>query len=285
MYAELFKKGEPIPQPSEAALRAEKLEIAPFLTFTVSDANGFPVRIIRKIPSKGINRINWDLRYQATRIVETDKFDPLSDNGSGVLAMPGKYKISMTLTSNGEAKPLAGPVEFSAVVLNNTTLPAGDRNAMVDFHKKVAEITRVMQGTEYYAELLNKRAASILQALNSTPSADTALVKRAREVQLQLDEILNVKFNRNTIKPSDEENPPAPVPLNNRLGKLSWISWMSTGDPSQTQKDAYAILEAEFPPVYEQVKQIGEKEIPQIEQALENMGAPVTPGRLPEWRK
>jgi hypothetical protein len=283
--AELFKKGEPITQPSEAALRAEKLEIAPFLTFTVSDANGFPVRIIRKIPSKGINRINWDLRYQATRIVETDKFDPLSDNGSGVLAMPGKYKISMTLTSNGEAKPLAGPVEFSAVVLNNTTLPAGDRNAMVDFHKKVAEITRVMQGTEYYAELLNKRAASILQALNSTPSADTALVKRAREVQLQLDEILNVKFNRNTIKPSDEENPPAPVPLNNRLGKLSWISWMSTGDPSQTQKDAYAILEAEFPPVYEQVKQIGEKEIPQIEQALENMGAPVTPGRLPEWRK
>jgi hypothetical protein len=283
--AELFKKGEAIPQPSEAALRAEKLEIAPFLTFTVTDAHGFPVRIIRKSPSKGINRISWDLRYQATRIVETDKFDPLSDNGSGVLAMPGRYKVTMTLTSNGEAKPLAGPVEFSAVVLNNTTLPAGDRSAMVDFHKKVAEITRVMQGTEYYAELLNKRAASILQALNSTPSADTALVKRAREVQLQLDEILNVKFNRNTIKPSDEENPPAPVPLNNRLGKLSWISWMSTGDPSQTQKDAYAILEAEFPPVYEQVKQIGEKEIPQLEQALENMGAPVTPGRLPEWKK
>ena len=283
--AELFKKGEPIYQPTEAELRTEKLETAPFLTFMVSDANGSPVRIMRTNPSKGVNRINWDLRYQSTRVVETEKFDPLADNGSGVLAMPGKYKITMALTSNGETKTLAGPVEFNTVVLNNTTLPARDRSAMVAFHQKVAEITRVMQGTENYADALNKRASSILQALNSTPAASAELVKKAREVQLQLDEILNVKFNRNTGKPSVEENPPAPVPLNSRLGQLTWISWSSTSEPSQTQKDAYAILEAEFPPVYDQVKHIGEKEIPELEKALENLGAPVTPGRLPEWRR
>ncbi|MFZ4564773.1 MAG: hypothetical protein ACOYNU_15450, partial [Bacteroidales bacterium] len=283
--AELFKKGERIPQPSEADLRAEKLEIEPFLTFTVTDANGSPVRIIRKSLSKGINRINWDLRYQSTRVVETDKFDPLGDNGSGVLAMPGKYKVSMTLTANGDTKLLAGPVDFNAVVLNNTTLPASNRPLMVEFHKKVAELTRAMQGTENYAEALKKRAASMLQALNSTPSASPELMKKALAVQLQLDEILNVKFNRNTNKPSEEENPPAPVSLNSRLGKLSWMSWSSTGDPSQTQKDAYAILEAEFPPVYDQIKKIGESDIPQLEKELENLGAPVTPGRLPEWRK
>jgi len=282
---ELFKKGERIPQPSEADLRAEKLEIEAFLTFTVTDANGSPVRIIRKSPSKGINRVNWDLRYQSTRIVETEKYDPLGTNGSGVLAMPGKYKVSMTMTANGETKPLAGPVEFDAVVLGNTTLPASDRSAMAGFHKKVAEITRVMQGTENYAEALNKRAISILQALNSTPAASPQMMKKAREVQLQLDEILHVKFNRSSIKPSDEENPPGPVPLNNRLGKLSWISWSSTGDPSQTQREAYAILEAEFPPVYDQVKRIGETDIPDLEKELESLSAPVTPGRLPEWRK
>ena len=149
----------------------------------------------------------------------------------------------------------------------------------------MAELTRVMQGSENYTEALNKRALSILQALNSTPSASPELMKKARETQQQLDEILNVKFNRNTGKPSEEENPPAPVPLNSRLGKLSWLSWSTTGDPSQNQKDAYAILEAEFPPVYEQIKHLGETEIPQLEKALENLGAPVTPGRLPEWRK
>jgi len=283
--AELFKKGDPIPQPSEADLRAETLEVPPFLTFTVTEITGSPVRIIRKSPSKGISRLSWDLRYQSVRAVETDKYDALNTNGSGVLAMPGKYKVIMTLTSNGETKILAGPVEFNTVVLNNTSLPVTDRNAMVDFHKKIAELTRVMQGTERYAEALNKRATSILQALNSAPSASAELIKKAREVQLQLDEIINVKFNRNTIKPSEEENPPAPVPLNSRLGKLTWISWYSTSDPSQNQKDAYAILETEFPPVYEQIRNIGEVEIPQLEKALEDLGAPVTPGRLPEWKK
>jgi photosystem II stability/assembly factor-like uncharacterized protein len=282
---ELFKKGERIPQPTESELRAEKLETYPFLTFTVTDAEGSPIRIIRKNPTKGINRINWDLRCQSSRLVDTKKFDPLADNGSGILAMPGKYKVSMAITVNGITRQLAGPVEFTALVLNNTTLPASDRSVMAGFHKKVAEITRVMQGTETYTEALYKRATSILQAMNSTPAVNSELVQKAREIQLQLDDILNVKFNRNTGKPSDEENPPAPVPLNSRLGKLTWISWSTTSEPTQTQKDAYAILEAEFPPVYDQVKRIGETDIPQLEKALENLGAPVTPGRLPEWRK
>jgi len=282
---ELFKKGERIPQPTEAELRAEKLEIDPYLTFTVSDADGSPVRIIRKSVSKGINRVNWDLRYQSTRIVDANKYDPLADNGSGILAMPGKYQVSMSLTAGGQTRLLTGPVAFNAVVLNNVTLPADDRAAMAGFHRKVAELTRVMQGTEQYCEDLYKRTSAMLQALNSTPNAPADLTKRVREIQLQLDEILNVKFNRNTNKPSDEENPPAPVPLNTRLGKLSWITWASTGNPTQGQLDTYRILEAEFPPVYDQIRQIGEVEIPKLEKAMENLGAPVTPGRLPEWKR
>lgn len=283
--AELFKKGERIPQPTDADLRTEQQELDPFLTFTVNDEQGRPVRIIRKGASKGINRVNWDLRCQSTRQVETDKFDATSDNGSGILAMPGKYSVSLTLTAGGEKKPVAGPVPFNAVLLGNTTLPATDRAAMAAFHAKVAELTRVMQGTENYAEYLNRRVSSLLQALNSTPDASPELVKKAREVQLQLDEILNVKFNRRSSRPSEEENPPAPVSLNSRLGKLAWISWMTTGDPTQPQRDAYAILEAEFPPVYDQVKRLGENDVPQLEAALETLAAPVTPGRLPEWKK
>jgi hypothetical protein len=49
--------------------------------------------------------------------------------------------------------------------------------------------------------------------------------------------------------------------------------------------DAYRILETEFPPVYGQVKKLGETDIPGIEKAMEQLGAPPTPGRLPEWRK
>jgi hypothetical protein len=174
---------------------------------------------------------------------------------------------------------------FNAVVLENTSLPASDRSAMIAFHKKIAELNRVMHGTEDYAEMLYKRTSDILASLNSTPAASPDLVKKASDLHFQLDEILNVKFNRHTNKPSVEENPPAPVPLNARLEKLTDASFTSTSQPTQLQLDAYKILEDEFPAVYNQVKMIGEKDIPDLENAMENIGAPVTPARLPVWHK
>jgi len=283
---ELFKEGKPIPQPTEAELREENHELDPYITFTITDASGNPVRLFHKSASKGISRENWDLRYQSIRSVDAgEKWDPKKDNGSGILALPGTYAVSLSQTFGGETRLLAGPVEFRVVPLENTTLPASDRQAVVAFNSQVAELARVMRGTEDYAEKLLARTNDLLLALNSVPGGAPDLMKQARELQLKLDGILNVTFNRRTGKPSDEENPPAPVPLNDRLGKITWSSWSSTGDPTQTAKDAYTILEEEFPPVYEQVKQIGEVDLPALEKAAEELGAPVTPGRLPVWRK
>jgi hypothetical protein len=171
------------------------------------------------------------------------------------------------------------------VPLNNTTLPAADRSAMTAFHNQVAELTRVMQGTENYAEELWARSTDILQALNSTPGAPEAMKKQAIAMVAELDTILNVKFNRQSNKPSDEENPPAPVPLNSRLSKLTWISWSTTSEPTRGMRDAYRILEKEFPPVYDRIKVIGETELPALEKSAEDIGAPVTPNRLPVWRR
>jgi len=279
---ELFKEGKPIPQVTEAQLREEKLEIPRYLTFTISDAAGNPVRVFRKDASEGISRVNWDLRYQSNRPVRGDEeFSATKDNGSGILAMPGSYQVSLTMTAGGETRPLAGPVAFEVVPLANTSLPATDRAAMTAFHHKVSDFSRVMRGTESYTEDLLKRTIELLHALNNTPGVDPALIETGREMQLELDSILNITFNRRTNKPSDEENPPAPVPLNDRLGKVTWLSWSFTGDPTQTQKDALAILEEEFPPVYNRIKEIGEVEFPRLEAAAEAAGAPVTRGRLP----
>jgi hypothetical protein len=283
---ELFKKGEPVPQPSEADLRAEQNEISPYLIFTVTDENGKVVRTIHKSPSKGINRVNWDLRYQSTRPAEAgEKYDPLKDNGSGILAIPGKYKVNLSITAGGETKSLAGPVEFNAVVLNNSTLPAANRAELVEFHRKIADLARVMQGTEDYAGTLYKRVNDILQSLNSTPGAPPDLIKNALALQKNLNEILNVRFNRRSNKPSQEENPPAPVPLNSRLEKIAWTTWTSTSQPTQLQLDAFKILEDEFPVIYDEVKKIGETDLPELEKQMEKLNAPPVPGWLPEWKK
>lgn len=283
---ELFKASKPIPMPSDSLLRAENSEISPYITFTVTDETGNIVRTIRKSPSKGIQRINWDMRYQSVRSAKSgEKFDPLAGSWGYILAMPGTYSVTMSLTTKGETKQIAGPVKFVCKTLNNTSLPAADRAAVVAFHKKVADLTRVMGGTEDYAQMLYERCNNIAQSLQGTPGAPAELVTNALNIASQLDVILNKQFNRKSNVPSDEENPPAPVPLNNRLGKIAWAAWGSTGAPTQTQQDAFNILMDEFPPVYEQVKKIGQVDVPALEAELQKLNSPVIPGMLPELKK
>jgi hypothetical protein len=131
---------------------------------------------------------------------------------------------------------------------------------------------------------LLKRSYALAAALNAVPGANTELRSRIASVSKQLEDI-KLKFNNVSNKPSDEENPPAPVTLYNRLYKMAWAHWGSTGAPTQMQKDSYSILMAEFPPVYEQIKQIGETDMKNLEIEVEKLGAPATPGRLPVWKK
>lgn len=281
----LFEKGERIPQPTDKEMRTEREEIDPYLTFTITDEAGNVICRINKAPSSGINRINWDFRYRNLSTVDgMEKYDPFGASNSGVPVMPGKYKVSLSITCRDTTKQLAGPVEFNAVVLNNTTLPPTDKASVVEFRKKVMELARVMDGTEQYSQALLQRSYALQTALNAVPEANADLRNRIAKVSNRLEDI-ELKFNNNSNRPSDEENPPAPVTLNNRLGKVVWAHWASTGNPTQMQKDAYNILLQEFPVIYEQVKRIGETELPDLEKEAEKLGAPATPGRLPVWKK
>jgi hypothetical protein len=283
--SKLFEKSERIPQPTDKELRAEREEIPAYLTFTITGEAGNEICRINKAPSTGINRINWDLRYRDFSPVDgKEKYDPFAADNSGIPVMPGKYNVSLSLTVRDTVKQLAGPVEFNAVTLNNTTLPAPDRAAVVDFQKKVAELSRVMQGTDNYAEDLLKRTYALQASLNAIPGANTELRSRISKVSQQLESI-KLKFNNVSNRPSDEENPPAPVTLYNRLYKVAWAHWGSTGTPTQMQMDSYKILMEEFPPVYEQIKKIGETDLKELEEEVEKLGAPATPGRLPVWKK
>ncbi len=279
----LFKESKPIPQPSWKELREEDKEVKPYLLFTIKDAEGNVVRKITSRPSKGVNRLNWDLRYDGTRAVNLrdDKFNPLRDGRSGMLVLPGSYSVTMGEVVRGEYSELAGPVEFEAMPLNNTTLPADDNAERLKFQKKLAEMTRVMNGTEEVTSELVAKIAHIKQAILTTPGIPYDLMETAEAIEEELDDIV-FTFEGNEAKASWEEIPPQPMPLSYRLYSIIRSQWGTTSAITQTQKDSYEILTEKFPPVYDKVKKIAEEDIPAIEKALEEYKAPYTPGRLPE---
>jgi photosystem II stability/assembly factor-like uncharacterized protein len=282
---ELFKNSEPIPQPTHEQLTEEENEMPPVLVFNISDEDGNVVRKLYQKPSKGINRTNWNLRYQGKNPVNLrkDKFDPYNDGPSGMHALPGKYTVTMLLDHNGEITELAGPVEFTARPLKNTTLPAEDRDALVDYQNKVSELARTMRGAENFMEELVKKNEHIRQALHNTPGAPAELSQQARAIAEQLKEI-DFTFNGTPPKASWEEVPPETMPLNKRIGVIAYSHWNSTSAPTKTQMDNYDILVEKLPPVIDDIQNLDQR-IKSIEAEMEKYNTPWTPGRLPELNR
>jgi hypothetical protein len=275
-----------MPIPSMEELKAEEDEIAPYLIFTIKDSKGDIVRKLSAGASKGTSCITWDLRYADKNEVylKDNKFDPNSAGGSGILAMPGKYTVSISQVFHETEKELAGPVEFTIKVLNNTTLPATDRGELVAFQDKVSLLVDAVNGAEKFANELMERTQYVKQTIQNTPGAPFTLMGEADKVEKQLHAIL-WSLNGQPAKASDEENWPAPPPVKLRLGAILEASYGNTSTPTQTQRDQYALLEVEFPPILDQLREIAEKDLKTLEDELVKLGAPWTPGHIPEWKK
>jgi hypothetical protein len=157
---ELFKEGKPIPQPTYEELKAENDEIPAYLIFSIKDENGEEVKKITKKAGKGMKRVVWDLTYDSYNPITApkDEFDPGKKPTSTLLALPGKYTVTLSMVHNGEMKELVGPTEFTAKVLKNTTLPADNRAEQVAFHKKALSLAKKVVAARNQTGLIILRA-------------------------------------------------------------------------------------------------------------------------------
>ena len=280
---ELFKEGQPIPQPNKETLDAEENETGPYLIFTIKDEDGNIVRNIYKKPSKGISRMNWDFRYNSAAPIrlKNEKFDPMKSGRTSMRALPGKYTVELAMYHNGEIEELVSPVEFNAKVLNNTTLPDPFPKESQAFYKKVSELYRVMAGAMTYRDELAEKTAYIQQALQSVETSPLEMKETMISIANELDDI-EFKFDGTPAKASSEEVPPENMPLGDRLNAIVWTSWGSSSAPTANQKDNYSILMDELPVILDELKSINTK-LESMEQELDSMKAPHTPGRVPKF--
>ncbi len=296
---ELFKEKQPIPQPGRERLREEEAEEAPYLVFAIRDASGNGIRKLYKKASKGINRISWDLRFSSTNPVTLSSPGGSGSSGSGgsfgsagssggekvtssepgLLAMPDTYSVELHMVARGEVTQLAEPVEFNATLLKHATLPAKDPAALVAFQREVSELSRVMTGARQLAREQQLKLGAIRQAIKQTPGTGQELFLKVKELEAGLEEVL-FTMEGPDARASWEELPPMPMPLNRRLSAMIYTHWSSTSDLTRTETDQLEILREEFPPVLGQLEQIV-LEISQVEDRLEELQAPWTPGRVP----
>jgi len=278
---EFFKSSKPIPQPIPAERLAEKTEKAPHLRLIINDLEGQAVKVLQYPASKGLQRVSWDLSYASPRPLKiAELYDPIAKPRSGLQIIPGDYTVNLDLITRSGVQSIAKGIRFKVKALENTTLPTPDRGEMVGFLRRAAEVYRNGMGIFERLLELQKKTETLKQAAIDTPLAMNGDLFTKLEATSGKLQTLFGRFELVSDSPSMEENPPQQIPLLNRLEILYSTHSQSTSSITKNEKVALEILLKELPAVHEQLIQI-EKELRELADELDKLGAPRTPEHLP----
>ncbi|MFO7732532.1 MAG: glycosyl hydrolase [Candidatus Aminicenantes bacterium] len=279
--AALVKAGKPAPYPSYERLKAEQAEEPAALLFTVADEDGQVVRILREPARTGLNRATWDLRYPGLAPTNPAQAAPASSGPSSTFVIPGTYAVSLALSAGGQVKELAGPVSFEVKALSEVSLPAADRAELAAFQKKARRLSHSVTAASSVLRELGALSRHYRASLKSVTAPHQDILDAVKALEKKLEALQLKMTGDRLLSRLDKDTEPG---IASRIMRIAGEMSGSTSAPTKTQRDAYAIAEEEFKPVYEELKRILAEDVKAIEKRLDAVGAPYTPGRLPDWK-
>ncbi len=276
------KDATSVTYPNYEDLDAERSEKEPQLIFTVRNEAGKTVRKIYQKPSKGINRVMWDLRYSDPDPVKLSKpsfYNPWSDQDLGILVKPGQYTVTLSKSVRGVVTDLSEPVVFNVKALNNTTLPSDNRVALDEFNRKVLALKGAVGSAQQTLREINNQIKHIAEAIKRSETDPTAeMVSLSVEIENRVRE-MGKKLNSDPVaRTLDIGTPPT---VGQRVGTLAYSLFGSTSQTTKTNIDSFTIASEEFVPILEQLNSIVKEDLPKLQQLLLDSGAPYTPYSIP----
>jgi len=277
--AKARKEGTNPPYPTYADLRAEEEEQAPFLFFTIKDATGKVVKVIKKAQSTGISTITWDYDQEVPGILNmrSPKANPMGTAPAPAQALPGKYTVELAKNVGGVVTQLAGPQPFTVRLINNFTLPAKDRGSVIAFIEKASKLGNTVSATQSEMESLSTDVQYGKQLIFTYGGPDKIMTE-LNSLETQLKD-LNIRFNGNPIisRLQDAAEPG----LSQRIRGVRYIS--ANQDVPESAIEQYDIVAGEMVKILPQVQQI-KQSVEQLKKEFDKLGYPWTPGReIPKW--
>ncbi|MEM9065374.1 MAG: glycosyl hydrolase [Planctomycetota bacterium] len=268
--------------PSLDQLSAEDRERAPKVYLTVRDDAGNVVRRVDGSRNKGMHRVAWDLRYPSLRPARL-RPEGAPDWGftpRGFLVAPGTYSVTLDMEDEGQVRRLAGPESFEVYALNLATFATQNYAEVEDFQREVGELDRAMRGGSEILDDAQQRVRLLRVAVMSTRASEAALLGRIEATENAL-ETLQLELGGDPV--AGRRSYPQPLSISNRVSIAMNNTMFTTSPPTGTAREQLQHASAAFGPWLGRLRTIVEQDIPAIEQAAEELGAPFTPGRFPEW--
>jgi len=275
----LIKDEKDTPYPNYDKLKAEEDEKEPQLVFTIKDAQGNVLKKEMKTPKKGLQRFNWDLRFtrqNAVNFSQPSFYNPFNGKDEGTLVEPGTYTVQMDLFYDGNITSLVSPVSFKVKALDNTTMPATNREAKVAFQRDMATLEAKAEICQNLMGDMNNKLKYIKEAINRSEVPLGQFYDQVTSIENKLKELRMAMYGDPIKSRLDIDQPISPM---NRLGIIGYEQKYSTSSPTKTHRDSYDIAKSEIDVIKQQLETLYNVDVKQLEEQLVKAGAPYTPGR------
>ncbi|MBK9292454.1 MAG: glycosyl hydrolase [Bacteroidetes bacterium] len=274
---EARKAGEDIPFPGWESIENERRTPEPAIWLVITDQEGNYVNRVKGPRSKGLHRVSWNLGLpsKAAMREQAGEWEP-----RGPMAAPGTYYVSLYKQTAGNFELLAGPAPFEVRALNLNSLKGAEPQQVVAFWKEVQQARGRISAANTLLQSLISKTDLLERALGRTdthPIELSAAINNLKQELLQLDEQMNGNRSKQQV---GEDGPPTP---NSRLSFVTTGTANATYGPTASHREQLQLALQQLEPIRNRLEQIRSTDLPALEKALQQAGAPWFEGlELPE---
>jgi photosystem II stability/assembly factor-like uncharacterized protein len=261
-------------------MESERRQEEPVIWLTVKDSDGNTVRRVEGPTKKGFHRVAWDLRFPNTSAIDT-KGDLDGGNQNGVMAVPGHYTVTLSKQIDGTVTILSDPLPFEVERMRKGALEGSDIKDVAGFWQQLAKLQRATTAASLVLRNTLTRVDTMRVALSRTRAEPGDLDKQLYELRqtlLALDEQIN--GNRSKQQVGEEGTPTVSSRLRFAMGGTR----LSTYGPTPNLERSLEIASSQFAEVQNKLDSILKQQLPDLERALGQAGAPWVEGQpIPKY--
>jgi hypothetical protein len=162
-------------------------------------------------------------------------------------------------------------------MLPGTTLPAKDWNAMVAFKADAEALNGKVDAAGKTINELDEKLKYIRKAIFMIGDDSEKLYQQVQQIDDKLYGLRKELYGDRIATRLDMD---APYALSSRVGYLLYEMSRTNSDPTTSQKQAYEIAVEQFADFKAELDGLIENQVKPLEERLEQMNAPFTPGRM-----
>ena len=177
---------------------------------------------------------------------------------------------------DGSVSMLVEPTSFTVSLLDNTELPAKDREAKIKFQRDVAKMQGEINSYSSILSEINNKLRYYEQSILKLEKPMGELSSDFNEIK-ENSKLIGVMFYGDNVKRRlDIQQTPTP---SSRVGIIASEQKYSTSSPTETHISSFDIAKEEFRPIKTKLDLLVEM-VKKFEDKMKLLGAPYTPGRF-----